>query len=231
MSGPIGEPPPRLPHGYTNATFTEHRTSSGEPTVVKRYLGPDQDERLTREVRALQALAGRFPVPPLLEHDASRIVVGFLAGVPGQELLERKPVQVLHEVGRAARRLHGLDLGGAFGQPREGSVLVHGDFGPQNMLFDARYRVAAVVDWEFSHVGDPIEDLAWAEWIVRTHHPDLAYALGALFDGYGSRPSWAERHSAMLAKCAQLRAFARRWSTESAAVWRQRIEATEAFAE
>jgi tRNA A-37 threonylcarbamoyl transferase component Bud32 len=229
VSHPSGDAPPRLPHGYTNATFTERPASSGEPTVVKRYLGPDQEERQGREVWALQALAGRFPVPPLLEHDTGRIVIGYLAGVPGQELLERMPVPVLHEVGRAARRLHGTDLGEFLDQPGEGSVLVHGDFGPQNMLLDASGHLAALVDWEFAHLGDPIEDLAWAEWIVRTHHPHLADVLGALFDGYGSQPSWSQRHSAMLAQCAQLLAFARRWSSEAAAVWQRRIDATEAF--
>jgi len=226
-----GAPPPRLPHGYTNATFAGHRTSSGERTIVKRYLGPDSAERLRKEVRALQVLAGRFPVPPLLEHDDGRIVVGYRAGVPGQDLLERKPVRVLQEVGRAAQRLHGLNLGGSFSQPAEGSVLVHGDFGPQNMLFDTTDQVAAVVDWEFAHVGHPIEDLAWAEWIVRTHHSHLTNALGALFDGYGIQPPWWQRHSAMLARCAELLAFARRWSAESAGVWQRRIEATEAFVE
>jgi tRNA A-37 threonylcarbamoyl transferase component Bud32 len=200
-------------------------------TVVKRYLGPDREERLGREVWALQALVGRFPVPPLLEHDTSRIVVGYLAGVPGQELLERMPVAVLHEVGRSARRLHGIVLSESLGQSGEGSVLVHGDFGPQNMLLDASGQVAALVDWEFSHLGDPIEDLAWAEWIVRTHHPHLADLLGALFDGYGIHPSWSQRHSAMLAKCGQLLAFAQRWSSEAAGVWQRRIEATEAFGE
>jgi tRNA A-37 threonylcarbamoyl transferase component Bud32 len=219
----------RLPHGYTNATFTECSASSGEPTVVKRYIGPDRKERQGREVWALQALAGRFPVPRLIEHDSSRIVIGYLVGVPGQELLERMPVPVLHEAGRTARRLHRTDLGGSLGPPGEGSVLVHGDFGPQNMLFDASGHLAALVDWEFAHLGDPIEDLAWAEWIVRTHHPQLADALGALFDGYGSQPSWAQRHSAMLAQCAQLLAFAQRWSSEAAVVWQRRIDATEAF--
>ena len=95
-----------------------------------------------------------------------RIVVRYLAGVPGQELLERKPVPVLQD-----------------------------------------------------------------EWIVRTHHPHLIDALGALFDGHEIHPPWSQRHSAMLATCAGLLAFARRWSAESAGVWQRRIEATEAFAE
>lgn len=44
--------------------------------------------------------------------------------------------------------------------PDEGpSVLVHGDAGPGNFLFEDG-RVTAVVDWELVHFGDPVEDLA-----------------------------------------------------------------------
>jgi aminoglycoside phosphotransferase (APT) family kinase protein len=35
-----------------------------------------------------------------------------------------------------------------------------------------------VVDWEFAHLGDPVEDLAWCEWIVRMHHPEHVDAPG-----------------------------------------------------
>jgi aminoglycoside phosphotransferase (APT) family kinase protein len=39
-------------------------------------------------------------------------------------------------------------------------VLVHGDAGPGNFLFDGD-RVSAVLDWELAHLGDPMEDLGW----------------------------------------------------------------------
>lgn len=39
-------------------------------------------------------------------------------------------------------------------------VLLHGDIGFHNFLFDDR-RLSAVLDWEFSHLGDPAEDLAY----------------------------------------------------------------------
>jgi aminoglycoside phosphotransferase (APT) family kinase protein len=38
------------------------------------------------------------------------------------------------------------------------TVLVHGDAGPANFLFEDG-RVTALIDWELSHVGDPMEDL------------------------------------------------------------------------
>lgn len=39
-------------------------------------------------------------------------------------------------------------------------VLVHGDSGPGNFLFEAG-RVSAIVDWELAHLGDPMDDIAW----------------------------------------------------------------------
>ena len=40
--------------------------------------------------------------------------------------------------------------------------IVHGDFGPPNVLFDheAPTRVCAIVDWELATIGDPVLDLA-----------------------------------------------------------------------
>jgi aminoglycoside phosphotransferase (APT) family kinase protein len=66
------------------------------------------------------------------------------------------------------------------GLPADGAAegtLVHGDFRVDNVLIDAapRPRIAAVVDWEMSTLGDPLADLAlslvyWAdpgdtEWV------------------------------------------------------------------
>jgi aminoglycoside phosphotransferase (APT) family kinase protein len=39
-------------------------------------------------------------------------------------------------------------------------VLVQGDTGPGNFMYD-RGRVIAVVDWELAHFGDPMDDIAW----------------------------------------------------------------------
>jgi aminoglycoside phosphotransferase (APT) family kinase protein len=42
-----------------------------------------------------------------------------------------------------------------------GSVLLHGDFRNGNLMIDPETGVAAVLDWELSHIGDPAEDLGW----------------------------------------------------------------------
>ncbi len=39
--------------------------------------------------------------------------------------------------------------------------IVHGDFRFGNVLYDGP-RVTAMLDWELVHLGDPLEDLAWA---------------------------------------------------------------------
>ena len=50
--------------------------------------------------------------------------------------------------------------------PRKGrSVLLHGDFGFHNFLFDDG-RLSAVLDWEFAHIGDPAEDLGYVHETV-----------------------------------------------------------------
>ncbi|MGO9876787.1 MAG: phosphotransferase family protein [Acidimicrobiia bacterium] len=43
---------------------------------------------------------------------------------------------------------------------QEPVVLVQGDTGPGNFMYDAG-RVVAIVDWELAHLGDPMDDVAW----------------------------------------------------------------------
>lgn len=39
--------------------------------------------------------------------------------------------------------------------------LVHGDFRVGNVLFE-KEKIVGILDWELAHVGDPLEDIAWA---------------------------------------------------------------------
>lgn len=47
-----------------------------------------------------------------------------------------------------------------------GTVLVHADFKPGNILLDGD-RVTALLDWELAHLGDPLEDLGWVTQPLR----------------------------------------------------------------
>lgn len=47
-------------------------------------------------------------------------------------------------------------------EPKGPLSLVHGDFRSGNFLFADDGRLLAILDWEMAHLGDPMEDLAWA---------------------------------------------------------------------
>lgn len=218
-----------MKHGYTNTTAADGAT------VVKRYRGPDAEARQRNEVTALTQLAGHAPVPPVLAVGVGQVTLGLMPGRAGQELLEEQPEPVLYAAGRLARRLATVEVSLVAGLDATptGSVLVHGDFGPQNLLLNEQTaEPTALVDWEFAHIGDPVDDIAWAEWIVRTHHSHLVPALPALFAGYGTELPWPVRQESMLAKCRWLLGFVRRWPDANQAgveVWQRRLAATKAF--
>ena len=111
---------------------------------------------------------------------------------------------------------------------------MHGDYGPNNILLDPAARhVTAIVDWEWVHAGDPLEDLAWCEWIVRMHHPGHTGALEGFFAAYGRRPPWPGRHEAMVSRCHEMLDICQRWLPDSEAAhrWRQRIQITSSWTE
>jgi aminoglycoside phosphotransferase (APT) family kinase protein len=45
--------------------------------------------------------------------------------------------------------------------PAQKISVVHGDFRTGNFLYDAEGEIHGVLDWEMSHLGDPLEDLGW----------------------------------------------------------------------
>jgi aminoglycoside phosphotransferase (APT) family kinase protein len=220
---PAGQPYRRLPHGYTNESWAD------DDGIHKHYVGIGAQARMRAELDALRTMANLVPTPQVLAVDENKTTVTFarVAGRHGQELIdEGQAAAVLHGAGRTLRRLHVL------AEP-DGSVVVHGDYGPQNLLFAAdSFEIVAVLDWEFAHRGRPVEDLAWAEWIVRMHHPAAVPKLTALFDGYGDRPAWADRHAVMFSRCENLRAAAEQGgNAKSQALWSHRLGTTSAWRE
>ena len=142
-----------------------------------------------------------------------------LPGVHGQDLIAAGHAEpVLRSCGETLRRIQAVDRGR--------DVLVHGDYGPNNLLFDPEmFAVTAILDWEWATRGDPVADLAWCEWIVRTHHQGEVRALGALFDGYGHRPTQAQRRDAAATRCRELRDI----FPSHRDVWQRRLEDTLAW--
>jgi tRNA A-37 threonylcarbamoyl transferase component Bud32 len=221
-----------LPHGYT------HDTRSDGAVVVKRYQGPYADSRRSTEWLVLSRLAdGVVPVPHLIDAPPGALRLRHVAGVHGQDLIAAGHIApVLRSCGRTLRELQDIEpatvLDGVSGGTQ--AVLVHGDYGPNNMLFSpVTYATTAVVDWEWAHVGDPVEDLAWCEWIIRMHHPEAGGHLQQLFDAYGERPSWARRQDAMLAKCHEMLGLFRPAGAAATGAqrWRLNIEITTQWCE
>jgi aminoglycoside phosphotransferase (APT) family kinase protein len=220
-----------LPHSYTN------RTTREGAIVTKGFQGPDAARRCAHEARVLRALAERLPVPPVLDSSDANLHLKFMAGVHGQDLIDiGLAEQVLRACGQMLRRIHAIEPALArLGDPAQPhAVLVHGDYGPNNVLLDpAAQEVTAILDWEWAHAGDRVEDLAWCEWIVRMHHPQSVTALGALFDGYGLAPAWSSRQRAMIAQCRAILDLCQRWQPggEPVRQWQHRLAITESWTE
>ena len=219
----------RLPHGYTNTTRRL------EPNAIEKiYEGPRRWDNARRERACLVRLADTLAVPQIIETDEAtpRLLMNAISGRHGQELIEEGLASaVLGLVSAALRDLQAIDPGRVPGLAGAGSVIVHGDFGPQNMLFDAGARsVVAILDWESAHLGDPVEDLAWAEWIIRAHHPQAVDRLDQLFGAIDRTPPWSARHDAMVRQVRDILAYCdASGMEESATVWRQRLSDTESW--
>jgi tRNA A-37 threonylcarbamoyl transferase component Bud32 len=218
-----------LAHSYTNHT-------TGDGSVVRKvYQGPDAVDRCRREATALTALAGRLPVAPVVARDELGLTMGFLPGVPGQNLIKAGLAgPVLAACGRMLRQVHAADPGLIEPGPQPGQVLVHGDYGPNNTLFSPDGQaVTGVVDWEWAHAGAAVEDLAWCEWIVRMHHPDAVAALDGFFASYGDQPAWTDRQHVMTSRCRDMLELCQRWEPGgvAGARWRDRLRITQSWTE
>ena len=83
--------------------------------------------------------------------------------------------------------------------PEQGPArVVHGDYGTHNCLFGADARVAAVVDWEISTLGDPLADLAYAlnQWTEPDEPIGPRGRRPTQLPGFPSRAALAARYAA-----------------------------------
>jgi Phosphotransferase enzyme family len=82
-------------------------------------------------------------------------------------------------------------------EPKPGEVILHGDFGPHNLIWDGE-DICGLIDFELARPGDPMEDAGFA--VVRAAQlrpdaqtrppgfarpPDRAARLAAFAEGYG----------------------------------------------
>jgi aminoglycoside phosphotransferase (APT) family kinase protein len=83
--------------------------------------------------------------------------------------------------------------------PAQKIGVVHGDYRTGNFLFDADGNIRAILDWEMTHLSDPLEDLGWAIDPLWSHgdpsHPagtiarDRAIAIWEKASGLKAEPA------------------------------------------
>jgi len=96
-------------------------------------------------------------------------------------------------------RAHALQAYFLAHTPDQGPArVVHGDYGLHNTLIGADGRIAAVVDWEISTLGDPLADLAYAlnQWAQPDDPPAVRGDPPTALPGFASRSELADRYAA-----------------------------------
>ena len=84
--------------------------------------------------------------------------------------------------------------------PAQKLSVVHGDYRTGNFLYDEAGEIRGVLDWEMSHLGDPLEDLGWGLQPVWQFSRGLAGGLASQADAVAT---W-ERASGLKADPAAL---------------------------
>lgn len=218
-----------MPGGYTNRT---RRTGTG--LVEKAFDGPDSSERLEREVGCLTGLSDKLPLPFVVGFDRNALTVMMREsrGTHGQTMIDDgHAAVVLRLLGALHRLLRSIEPSALSILPGIGDVIVHGDFGPQNVLID-NGEITALLDWEFAHIGSHVEDLAWAEWIVRMHHADHRDEIPTLYLWAEVSPPWTDRHAVMLNKCREmLLRVEHSGPSDAVELWQARLRKTERWTE
>jgi aminoglycoside phosphotransferase (APT) family kinase protein len=99
--------------------------------------------------------------------------------------------------------------------PAQKITVVHGDYRTGNFLFDVTGAIRAVLDWEMAHLGDPLEDLAWALdplWSSDREHP------GGMLKREDAIAVW-EKASGLKADLLALQWWSMFASFKGAAIW------------
>lgn len=169
--------------------WSAHEHELGLPfLLVERVEGETIPRRILRDARFA---AARTKLARQYGEALGRIQSIAPDDVPGleaQDPLDRFR-QVVDELGEPSPA---LELGFrwlAAHRPAAGDrVVVHGDFRNGNGIVCPEAGLRAVIDWELSHLGDPLEDLGWfciRAWRFGSPHPVGGFGrYGEIIAGY-----------------------------------------------
>ncbi|HAQ58487.1 MAG TPA: hypothetical protein DCR32_05655 [Opitutae bacterium] len=192
-------PSKNLKYGFTNSTRLQ-----GE-SVIKHFKANSSEDGYTNEVKALGVLSGKLPIPELISSDSEqkKIRTKLVAGIHAADITDSISINQVHQrCGELLANLHALPVD-LFPQTPNSpdDVIVHGDFNTKNILVSkSDHAIVALLDWEQVHLGKPLEDICWYEWVLRRNDSsnDVSDQLKHFYIGYGTQPSWADRHQGIL---------------------------------
>jgi aminoglycoside phosphotransferase (APT) family kinase protein len=98
--------------------------------------------------------------------DCWRVALDYWSEVIARD--ERHPQPIVHAAIRRLRRNPP--------KPAEKISVVHGDYRSGNFMHDGRGKIIAILDWEMTHLGDAVEDLAWCLDPLWSHFDDSRVA-------------------------------------------------------
>jgi aminoglycoside phosphotransferase (APT) family kinase protein len=134
-----------------------------EAAALGSLMGAAQRRLATIDVAGL-----RLPTTWALRDRLAAVSRLRLARVAGR--LDRRTVGVVQD----AIEAHAGSV------PSGPAVFAHGDFAPANVIVSGG-RLAALIDFEYARVADPLFDAATFEWLTLQFHPARAEAAWAAF--------------------------------------------------
>lgn len=159
-------------HPTLQAMITERAIGSAEYRAIK---SPEERATIATEfVEALAVLhrvdAAKLELPSLGRHATIKQAVDAELQTWRSMYLATGREDPLIEFGYAWLQQNSPDV-------HSPPVVVHGDAGPGNLMFDQGH-LTQLIDWELAHLGDPMEDLAWLAFrSVMAPVPDLPQRL------------------------------------------------------
>ena len=146
-------------------------SDDGRTMLTTRALGRENLQRESEDLRRATLMRYAKEIAGLHRLDPAKLALkGFVH--PGDVRAHALNEVSFWEKLARSRGAPDLELEYAFAwlaanPPTEvtGTALIHGDCGPGNFLYDDG-KITALIDWEFAHIGDPIDDMAWLEFRI-----------------------------------------------------------------